>query len=227
MKIIEPSIEVLNPPDYQQMLKHVELAARTCYKSEDKIKDGSAEELIKRLIKSGHHSVLEHISLSVRFICDRGVSHELVRHRLCSFSQESTRYCNYSGEKFGKELTFIYPCFLQKKTMSYANWYADILNCEEAYFNMIEDRLSPQEARSVLPNSLKTDIVVTANIREWRTIFDQRCSSAAHPQMRQVMIALLGYFLDFYGVFFEDLEDFHVDGVINFLNKGWTLAEVK
>lgn len=226
MKIIDPSVEILNPPDPQALLRHIELAARTCYKSEDKINEGSASDLIKRLIKMRHHSVLEHSSLSVRFICDRGVSHELVRHRLCSFSQESTRYCNYAGEKFGKELTFIRPVFWQYGEIPYQIWEMSMQMAQSFYFDLIKEGSSPQEARSVLPNSLKTDIVVTANIRQWRTMFEQRCASSAHPQMRQVMIPLLGYFMDHYGVFFEDLEDLHIDGEIHFLNKGWQLAEV-
>ena len=227
MKIIEPSVEILNPPDYQQMLKHIEFAARTCYKSEDKITETSAEDLIKRLIKMNHLSVLEHINISVRFICDRGVSHELVRHRLCSFSQESTRYCNYSGDKFGKELTFIRPCFYSEGDDKYTQWEKSIRSSEYYYFNLIEYGSSPQEARSVLPNSLKTDIVVTANIREWRLVFKQRCAAAAHPDMQRSMLPLLGEFINRYPVFFEDMFDLHIDGLTRFANKGWQLADVK
>ena len=227
MRIIEPSVEILHAPDYQQMLTHTELAARTCYKSEDKIKDGSAVELIKRLIASGHHSVLEHQSISVRFICDRGVSHELVRHRLCSFSQESTRYCNYAGDKFGRELTFIRPMFFFGDDLTYQIWSDAMFAVESAYFDLLKEGASPQEARSVLPNSLKTDIVVTANIRQWRTMFEQRCAPAAHPQMRQVMLALLRRFLSEYFVFFEDLFNLHLKGSQDFAANGWPLAEVK
>lgn len=230
MKIIEPSVQILNPPNYQQMLAHIELAARTCYKSEDKISEGSAEELIKRLINSGHHSVLEHCNISVRFVCDRGVSHELVRHRLCSFSQESTRYCNYAGDKFGRELTFIRPVFwsdphTQWKLLSH--WKRSMEYAEDTYFTMLKNGASPQEARSVLPNSLKTEIVVTANIRQWRNMLEQRCAPAAHPQMRQVMLALLGEFYERYPVFFSGMEDLHCDGYLEFHKKGWQLADVK
>ena len=227
MKIIEPSIEIINPPDYQQMLRHIELAARTCYKSEDKIKDGSAEELIKRLISSNHASVLEHNSISVRFICDRGISHELVRHRLCSFSQESTRYCNYTGDKFGNELTFIKPCFWPEESVQYKTWEKSMNSAEYYYFSLIEKKATPQEARSVLPNSLKTDIVVTSNIREWRLIFNQRCSSAAHPQMRQIMIPLLGIFVYKYPAFFEDIKPLFIQGCSDFAVKEWQLAYLK
>lgn len=227
MKIIEPSVEILNPLDYQTILRHIELAARTCYKSEDKIKDGSAEELIKRLIKMRHHSVLEHQPISVRFICDRGVSHELVRHRLCSVSQESTRYCNYSGGKFGNKLTFIRPCFYSEGDDEYTIWKDCMRESENGYFKLLEYGSSPQEARSVLPNSLKTDIVVTANIRQWRTVFEQRCASAAHPQMRQVMIPLLANFIVLFPIFFKDLKPLLNEGAEYFANKGWQLAEVK
>lgn len=226
MKIIEPIVEIRNPPDYHKMLRHTELAARTCYKSEDRIKDGSAEELIKRLISSNHASVLEHNSISVRFICDRGVSHELVRHRLCSFSQESTRYCNYSGEKFGKELTFIRPVFWVPGEIPYDIWELSMQQAQSFYLDLLKEGASPQEARSVLPNSLKTDIVVTANIRQWRTMFEQRCAPAAHPQMRQVMIPLLGQLIKSFGVFFDDLLSFYLKGRTDFTEKGWQLAEV-
>lgn len=225
MKIIEPSVQLLNPPDYQAMLSHIELAARTCYKSEDRITEGSAEELISRLIKSGHHSVLEHENISVRFICDRGVSHELVRHRLCSVSQESTRYCNYSGEKFGGKITVIRPVFFKENDMETDTWYNAMSSAENYYFDLLADR-SPQEARSVLPNSLKTEVVMTANIREWRLIFNQRCSSAAHPQMRQLMIPLLGEFMELYPVFFEDQSAMYSEGFNSFASKGWQLAKV-
>ena len=226
MKIIEPSIQLLNPPDYKQMLQHIELAARTCYKSEDKISEESADNLITRLIASGHHSVLEHCNISIRIICDRGVSHELVRHRLCSFSQESTRYCNYSGDKFGNELTVIRPCFWPEGTKMFLNWRNAVANAEFAYFKLLENEATPQEARSVLPNSLKTDIVVTANIREWRTIFGQRCASAAHPQMRQVMLPLLYELIHFYPVLFSDLTSLWTEGRVFFESKDWKLAEV-
>lgn len=212
MRVIDPSFEILNAPDAQAMLRHIELAARTCYKSEDKINEGSASDLIKRLIKMGHHSVLEHSSLSVRFICDRGVSHELVRHRLCSFSQESTRYCNYAGEKFGKEITFVRPVFWKKGSLMYKTWEGAMKEAEKAYLYLLNNGASPQEARSVLPNSLKTDIVVTANIRQWRLVFNQRCASAAHPQMRQSMLPVLDAFSKLFPVFFEDIySDFQSD----------------
>lgn len=528
MKIIEPSFEILNQPSYQDMLRHIELSGRTCYKSEERITDDSAAGFIKRLIKMNHGSVLEHSSISVRFICDRGVSHELVRHRICSFSQESTRYCvageskltaknphnsltvadlyklkinskngswkrinirrvnentggieystvkdifdvgqketvvvktrlgysvtvtpdhkiksdngyieakdlcgrkiavngtyelytnkdwlknqynalmktapeiasefgfnvntvkkwilkhqlpvkprsyfnkgrapwnkglsekddsrvknqanalrdnhwnngnshntlcradrikklsamtyhktvkeycelcgiktslyvhhidgdrtnnardnlitvcarchlgvhhktnqavyydevvsvepgpfvqvydivmpdphnnfiadgicvhncNYSGEKFGNELTFIRPCFWKDQSQPYWVWHSAMLDAEDSYLTLFKEGATPQEARSVLPNSLKTDIVVTANLRQWRLVFNQRCAPAAHPQMRQSMLPVLGRFINDYPAFFEDMDDLYQKGCNEFARNGWNLAEV-
>jgi thymidylate synthase (FAD) len=194
MKIIKPSYEILTPISKGGVaeLKRIETAARTCYKSEDKItKDGtSARKMVKALITRGHEAMLEHSQLSVKFICDRGVTHEMVRHRICSFAQESTRYCNYSGDKFGNELTFIEPFFFKDNPTYYNAWKDACKKCEDTYMYLIAHGVTPQEARSVLPNSLKTEIVVTANYREWRSIFKLRCAKDAHPQIREVMIPL-------------------------------------
>jgi thymidylate synthase (FAD) len=146
--------------------------------------------MVKALITRGHEAMLEHSQLSVKFICDRGVTHEMVRHRICSFAQESTRYCNYSGDKFGNELTFIEPFFFKDNPTYYNAWKDACKKCEDTYMYLIAHGVTPQEARSVLPNSLKTEIVVTANYREWRSIFKLRCAKDAHPQIREVMIPL-------------------------------------
>lgn len=195
MKIIKPSYEILTPISDGGIkeLQHIERIARVCYKSEDKISpDGeSAKKLVKMLIDREHEAMLEHGSISVLFICDRGVSHELVRHRMASFAQESTRYCNYSKDKFGNELTFIKPCFFDKGSYNYKFWETSVDPTEFEYFELLKEGATPQEARSVLPNSLKTEIVMTANYREWRHVFKLRCSPAAHPQMRELMIPLL------------------------------------
>ena len=205
MKIIKPSIELLNAPNYEAVLEKIERAGRVCYKSEDKIKDGSAEAFIRGIIKHGHESVIEHANLSVIVICDRGVSHEIVRHRIASYSQESTRYCNYAGDKFGKEITVIEPCFLVPGTEGYAYWKHGCEKAEEAYFDMLNWGCSPQEARSVLPNSLKTELVMTMNLREWRHFLRLRTSPASHPQMREVAKMILCKFALCYPVFFADL----------------------
>lgn len=163
-------------------------------KSDIRISEPSSHKLIRRIVKSGHESVIEHMVISVRFIFDRGVSHEMVRHRIASFSQESTRYCNYSDDRFGNELTFIRPCFWPVGSELYNEWVEDMEYAERRYLSKIEKGAKPEEARSILPNSLKTEIVVTANLREWRSvIFTQRSSNPkAHVQMRQVMQPLHG-----------------------------------
>lgn len=221
MKIIKPYYEILSRIDGKELLKSIERAGRTCYKSEDKITDESAEKFIRMLIERGHESVLEHEKISVLFVCDRGVSHEIVRHRLASFSQESTRYCNYSKEKFESQITFIQPLWIsdaqielvQKiNTSNYAHvenatltWYSTLLECEQAYNELCKLGWQPQQARAVLPNSLKTEIVVTANIREWRTILKQRTAKAAHPQMRELMCPLLDDLKSLIPVVFSDI----------------------
>jgi len=184
MRIIKPNIEILTVIDREQILKHIERCGRVCYKSEDKITENSASKFVTGIIKRGHESVIEHYSITVRVICDRGVSHEIVRHRIASYSQESTRYCNYSQDKFGNELTFIRPSNLS--TQEYIAWTIAIETCEDQYLKLINLGTSPQIARSVLPNSLKTEIVMTMNLREWRHFFKLRCAEAAHPQMREI-----------------------------------------
>lgn len=190
MKIIKPSIDILTPIDGTEILKHIELCGRVCYKSEEKISEGSAETFIANIIKRGHEAVLEHYDITVKFICDRGVSHEIVRHRLASYCQESTRYCNYSKEGFGKEITVIAPCYLEPGTEGWSLWQLSCTQAEKAYFDLLNWGCTPQEARAVLPNSLKTEVVMTANIREWRHFLKLRTSRAAHPQMREVAILL-------------------------------------
>jgi thymidylate synthase (FAD) len=207
MKVIDPSFSFMHLPDGEFVLRHLELAARTCYKSEDKADAESARKLLSRIVRLGHDSVLEHISVTVRIVCDRGVTHELVRHRLCSFSQESTRYANYAQDKFGSEITVIRPYFWALDDARYALWLTAMQACEDAYLRLVEAGATAQEARSVLPNSLKTEIVTTANIREWRHIFKLRCDKAAHPQMRQVMLPMLGAFQERIPLLFDDLAE--------------------
>jgi thymidylate synthase (FAD) len=191
MKVIKPSVEIVDVFDGLDVIRKLEMCGRVCYKSEGKMNEASPFKFIQNIINRGHESVLEHFSFTVKFICDRGVSHEIVRHRIASYCQESTRYCNYSKDDFGSEITVIEPCFLIPGTKAYADWYTLCLNAEIAYFNMLDWGCSPQEARAVLPNSLKTEIVMTANIREWRHFFKLRAAKAAHPQMQQVAIPLL------------------------------------
>ena len=211
MKIIKPYYEILSDIDGIKLLKQIEKAARTCYKSEDKIaEDGSsARKLVAALIKSGHEAMIEHSQLSVKFICDRGVSHELVRHRLFSFAQESQRYCNYGKGKFGAEITVIEPCFWvnddDHSKIAYDLWYEVCKNAEKMYFKLLNYGATPQEARSVLPNSTKTEIVVTGNLREWRNFFKLRVDNAVHPQMRELTIPLLKELKERIPIIFDDI----------------------
>lgn len=205
MKIIKASAEIL--PTLDNIEQILELAGRVCYKSEDRITPDSACGFVGRMLDSKHESVLEHVSISVRFICDRGVSHELVRHRIASFSQESTRYCNYGKDKFGGELTFIdiRGGFPDMPPTRYNAWTRMCHEAEVQYLHMLEEGASPQEARSVLPNSLKTEVIMTTNPREWRHVFKLRCSPQAHPQMREIMIPLQAEFANRWPSLFKEM----------------------
>lgn len=211
MKIIKASVKILTPfnADHNGMdiLKNIEQAGRVCYKSEDKITDDSCLEFVKKIIARGHEAVLEHESITVKFIVDRGVSHEIVRHRLASYCQESTRYCNYSKDGFGNEITVIEPCFLEEDSPCYAIWKRACEYAQKTYFDLLLSGCMPQEARSVLPNSLKTEVVMTANLREWRHFLKLRCAKAAHPQMREVAIELLNRFKAEIPVVFDDIKE--------------------
>lgn len=205
MKVIAPGYEILQDIDGEAILKKLESIARVCYKSETKITDSSYAGLIKSLIQRGHESVLEHEKITVRIICDRGVSHELVRHRIASYSQESTRFCNYSNERFGSELTFIKPCFWAEDSEEYKIWHDSMQEAEKHYFDLLKANATPQEARSVLPNSLKTEIVMTMNLREWRHFFRLRTAEDAHPQMKEITCPLLRDFQNRIPILFDDI----------------------
>jgi len=206
MQIIKPSVEILTYINGTEVLQAIEAAGRTCYKSEDKITADSCKKFVRNIIQRGHESVLEHYTISVRFICDRGVSHEIVRHRLAAYSQESSRYCNYSKDKFGSEITVIQPCFFEPNGRKYYAWKRSCEEAEAAYFDLLDAGATPQEARSVLPTSLKTELVMTANLREWRYFFKMRTSLAAHPQMRELTIPLLEGFKTLLPEVFDDIE---------------------
>ena len=209
MKIVKPSFIIEDNTDGEEILKKIEKSGRTCYKSEDKITADSSRDFIRTIITSGHESVIEHEKVTVRVICDRGISHEIVRHRIASYSQESTRYCNYTKDKFGNEITVIEPCFWKSGSEAdkekYDIWKNSIEAIEKEYFKLIELGASPQEARSILPNSLKTEIVMTMNLREWRHFFKLRTSNKAHPQMREITIPLLNEFKKCIPVIFDDI----------------------
>lgn len=206
MRVIKPWFEILDTVNGENILKRIEKIGRVCYKSEEKITDDSARKFVDNILKRGHESVIEHEKISVRIICDRGVSHEIVRHRIASYSQESTRYCNYNNEKFGKELTLIKPLFWDEDSKEYQIWLETMQSIENAYNQLIEVGAEPQQARSILPNSLKTEIVVTMNLREWRHFFKLRTAKNAHPQMREVACGLLNVFKEKIPVIFDDIE---------------------
>ena len=240
MKLIKPSYTITTPIDGEQILKQIEVAARTCYKSEGRIEHGengeaiSARKLIKGvLLSKGHEAMLEFGGMiSVKFTCDRGVSHELVRHRIASFAQESTRYVDYSDEqKNGADIQFILPPWVDEIQLGIhdskliAKQFAEIpeeqeftdkdynelvfLNAmataEISYQSLLKRGWKPQEARAVLPNSLKTEINMACNLREWRHFFKLRCSTAAHPQMVQLTKPLLAEFKQQIPIIFDDL----------------------
>lgn len=205
MRIIKPDVELITPLDGNTILKRIEQCGRVCYKSEDKITEDSAIKFVQNIIKRGHEAVLEHCSFTLKFICDRGVSHEIVRHRIAAYCQESTRYCNYSKDGFGNEITVIQPCYLSETELAYDHWYDSCQKAEEEYFNMLAAGCTPQEARAVLPNSLKTEVVMSADLREWRHFFKLRCSPAAHPQMREVAIIGLNKVKEKVPVIFDDI----------------------
>ena len=222
MRIINPTFEILSEISDGGIkeLQHIERIGRVCYKSEDRItEDGeSAKKFVSMLINRGHEAMIEHSSLSVKFTVDRGVSHELVRHRIASFAQESTRYCNYTNDKFGNEISVICPMggiLLDGKTNSLSGndinkliseWSAAMEDAERHYSKMIEIGATPQIARSVLPNSTMTEITITANYREWRNFFKLRIPHSAHPQMREVTIPLLKQLKQRIPIVFDDIE---------------------
>jgi len=202
VKIIKPSFEILSKIDGEEILKNLELVGRVCYKSEEKITEDSARKFVKGIIKSGHETILEHEKVTVRIICDRGVSHELVRHRIISPSQESTRFVKYN------DVTFIEPCFWNEDPEMFTAWKTACESAEKVYSFMLDSGAKPQEARSVLPNSLKTELVITANMREWRHIFKLRAigtTGKPHPQMLEIMVPMLQEFKTRIPVIFDDL----------------------
>jgi len=199
IKVIKPSFVIEDKIDGNTILKNIEKYGRVSHKSEGNITTDSAKKFIQKLIGWGHESVLEHEKITVRIICDRGVTHEIVRHRIAAYTQESTRYCNYSGE-----IKFIQPLFFKKGTKEYDLWYQSCKIAAENYTKLIRLGVTPEAARSVLPNSLKTEIIVTYNLREWRHVFEMRCQKAAHPQMREIMIPLLKEFQKQITILFDD-----------------------
>lgn len=202
MRVIKPYFVIEDKVDGEKILKNLERYGRVCYKSEQKITPESMRAFLRTAIKRGHLSLIEHEKVTVRVVCDRGVTHEIVRHRLASYSQESTRYCDYSGE-----MVFIRPFFFKDDVNKYEIWSRAMREAEINYRILRNLGATPQEARSVLPNSLKTEIVITYNLREWRHFFNLRCSKRAHPQMREITVPLLREFKKLIPVIFDDIEE--------------------
>ena len=201
MKIVNQTFEILTPIDSDRILKNLERIGRVSYKSEDLITEDSAKKFIKKIIENRHETVIEHENISIKVITDRGVSHEIVRHRIASYIQESTRYCNYSKEKFGNEIVYIKPVDFELSCSD-----IELLEkIEQHYLTRLEEGLTPQQARYFLPNGLKTEIVITMNLREWRHFFKLRTAKAAHPQMRAMAKNILNKLNGIVAIIFEDL----------------------
>jgi len=208
VKIVKPRIEVLWCEAGDMMLRRIEVAGRTAYKSETGVTQDSAVNFVRMIVARQHFSVLEHVVVSARVVCDRGVSHEIVRHRIASYTQESTRFCNYSEDRFGGEIVFVLPSFLYEKAdddVLCEKWRHAVQEAECTYLEMIRLGAKPEEARSVLPNSLKTEMVMTMNLREWRHFVSLRTAVAAHPDMQIIAKSLLAEFRSHIPVVFDDV----------------------
>lgn len=190
MLLVEPEIQVENY-DGIRIMKNIERACRTCYRSEGLITEDSYKKLLKNCINRGHESILEHEKITIRMRCDVGVYKDLTRHRFASFSIESTRYCNYGKDKFDRELKVIKPCNIDEDSNLYAFWKNTMERIEMNYLHMTDNGATPDQMRMILPHSTAAEVTMTANIREWRHILELRCSKAAHPAIRQLLIPLL------------------------------------
>lgn len=220
MKIIEPNVEILSNINGDEILKHLELCARNCYKSESNITEDttSAIKMINKLIELDHTAMLEHFNITIKLLCDVGTYKDLTRHRHCSFAIESTRYCNYSKGKFGNEIYVIKPCNMDENSGIYHTWLKAMNDMERAYMQMAEIGATPDQLRMILPHSTAASVILTANIREFRHIFNLRCAKAAHPSVRQIMLMTLNEFHNKIPVLFDDLYEqfkFDIDDVNN------------
>lgn len=214
VKIIEPSVEIVSEIDGDKILKQIEKCARNCYKSEGNISEdtSSAIKMISKLIELNHTAMIEFADIVVNLHCDVGVYKDLTRHRHCSFAIESTRYCNYSKGKFGNELTFIKPCNMDESKGIYHTWLRIMKDIENAYMQMAELGALPDQLRMILPHSTAASVMMKANIREWRHIFQLRCAKQAHPSVRQIMLMTLKEIHSKIPVLFDDLyEQFKED----------------
>lgn len=205
MKIIEPIVEI-EKIDYNQIMRNLERACRTCYRSEDKITEESYKTLLKNCINRGHESILEHEKITIRMTCDIGVYKDLTRHRHASFSIESTRYCNYGKDKFDNQIKFMQPVNIDKDTELYKEWKNSCEEIEKHYIKMANLGATPDQMRMILPHSTAAVVTMTANIREWKHILSLRCTKHAHPAVEQVMIPLLIHLKENMPEIFENIE---------------------
>ena len=205
MKIIQPNVEIITPLDGQEILAHIERVGRVCYKSENNITEDSAEAFVAGIVRRGHEAVIEHYNITVKFTTDRGISHEIVRHRIASYAQESTRYCNYSKDKFSSEITVVCPADIKEGTPEYRDWLEAMKAAEKYYFALLSDGCKPQTARAVLPTCTKTEIMATMNLREWRHFLKLRSDAAAHPDIQVLARELLRQFKARIPVIFDDI----------------------
>ena len=216
MKLIKPKVEILDQIDGEQIINRIAIVARTCYKSEDLSTHDKDLALVKRLIESKHEAMLEFVDITVKFTCDRITSQSIVRHRMASFAQESTRYCNYSKDKFNNELTFIIPSWAEVNKLgeivaddkeAFYDFKRALEMAEAFYLSLIAKGWTAEKARMVLPMSIKTEINMKANLREWRHFFKLRCHSTAHPDIRVLALDLLKQMHEQIPVIFDDLYD--------------------
>ncbi len=205
MEIVNPKVEILDNVDEITVLKKIEACGRVCYKSENLTTDDSCYKFVEKIIERGHEAVLEHVNISCKFICDRGVMAELTRHRIASFCVESSRYCNYSKDKFSNNISVVRPQNIKPNTEAEQLWKKSCEFSEETYMQMLKVGVSPEIARSVLPTCLKTEIIMTANLRQWRNVLKLRTSNAAHPDMRFIMNSLLCTFKSKLPTIFQDI----------------------
>lgn len=205
MKLVDPVIYI-EDYDGKKIMHRIERACRTCYRSEALITEDSYKTLLKNCLNRGHESILEHEKVSIRMMCDLGVYKDITRHRLASFSIESTRYCNYGKDKFGSELKFMKPCNIEEETEMYKDWKNTMLCIEKNYIKMSQEGAKPDQLRMLLPHSIAAEVNMTCNIREWKHVLSLRCTNHAHPSIRQVLIPLLLKFKEDMPEIFESVE---------------------
>ena len=220
VRLVEPSVEIISDIDGTKILKHIELCARNCYKSEGLITedDTSARKMIQKLLELDHTAMIEHYNITFRLICDVGVYKDLTRHRHCSYAIESTRYCNYSKDKYDNNINVMKPVNIKKGTPEYNEWYQGMLDMEKHYMKMAELGCKPDQLRMLLPHSTAASVICTCNMRELRHIFNLRCAPAAHPSVRQVILMLLDKVHSEIPVLFDDIYDKYKTDIEEFRN---------